>query len=62
MWIYVAILIQLGMYKVHATNVVFQDQLSCIEFQQFDQYRLRSTAPSPDHRVISMCVQLPQEI
>jgi len=31
------------------------------EYQEFDRYRLLSTAPSPDHKMWSKCVQIPQE-
>jgi len=61
MWIYVVVLIELGLYKVHAPNVVFQDRPSCIEWLKFDGYRLRSTAPSPDHKMVSICVKIPEE-
>ena len=52
---------QLGAYKVHAPNVVFIDQQSCEEYQEFDRYRLLSTAPSSEHKMWSMCTQIPQE-
>lgn len=61
MWIYVVVLMQLGTYKVHAPNVVFIDQQSCEEYQEFDRYRLLSTAPSSEHKMWSMCTQIPRE-
>jgi len=61
MWIYVVVLIQLGQYRVHAPNIVFKLQDQCVSGKKLDTGRLESTAPSPDHKVISMCVQLPQE-
>jgi len=61
MWVYVVVLIELGLYNVHAPNVVFRHKSACEQWQEFDKKRLEATAPSPDHRMLSMCVMLPQE-
>jgi len=62
MFIYVVILVYLGAYKVHAPNIVFTTNAFCQTYKQADLDRLKTTAPSPSHQVISMCIGLPKDV